>query len=272
MLSITTDYAGMIRWSPEPYLRRIAEAGFSHVHWCHQWNTDFVYAAPEIDQIGRWLKEFGLGLLDLHASHGIEKKWMSVFEYERLAGVELVENRIDMTARLGGDAIVMHATYSPQEDGEKDYSMLQLRRSLDELMPFAAGRQVRVAIENGGFQRIHELLADYPPEFLGLCYDSGHGNFKGGGDGLDNLERLKDRLIAVHLHDNDGTTDQHNPLFSGTVDWPRLARIMAASAYRKCVSMESNMNGFEITDETEFLALSLSTGQRFAEMISAASA
>ena len=44
MLSITTDYAKDVG-DPSPYLRSIAEAGFSHLHWCHQWNTDFLYAA-----------------------------------------------------------------------------------------------------------------------------------------------------------------------------------------------------------------------------------
>jgi sugar phosphate isomerase/epimerase len=47
-------------------------------------------------------------LLDLHGSIGPEKNWASQREYERLAGVELVQNRIEMTAQLGGKVIVMH--------------------------------------------------------------------------------------------------------------------------------------------------------------------
>ncbi|MBI3985597.1 MAG: sugar phosphate isomerase/epimerase [Lentisphaerae bacterium] len=267
MLSMTTDYSGMTHWSPEPYLKRIAEAGFSHVHWCHQWNTDFVYAKPEIAQIDRWLKQYGLKLLDLHASHGVEKKYMSVFEYERLAGVELVKNRLDMTARLGGGVIILHITYSPAQDRHEDLSMEQLRRSLDTLEPYARKRRVRIAIENGTFPRIVELFADYGPGFLGLCYDSGHGNALGGGSGLDHLDRWKERLISLHLHDNDGTADQHKPPFTGTVDWPRLARIIAFSSYDQCVSMESNMNVYPLKDEAAFLALCFENGMRFQRMI-----
>ena len=65
-LSLTTDYA-TDTGNPEPYLKRIAEAGFSHVHWCHHWNTDFLYSPYEIAQIAEWLDDFGLRLLDLHA-------------------------------------------------------------------------------------------------------------------------------------------------------------------------------------------------------------
>jgi sugar phosphate isomerase/epimerase len=86
-------------------------------------------------------------------------------------------------------------------------------------------------------------------------------------DGLDHLESLKDRLISVHLHDNDGASDQHKLLFSGTVDWERLARIMAESAYAKCVSMEVTMGRMGIEDEGVFLAEAFKTGTRFSRMI-----
>jgi hypothetical protein len=35
---------------PEPYLGQIAAADFTHIHWRHQWNTDFLYAEPEVEQ------------------------------------------------------------------------------------------------------------------------------------------------------------------------------------------------------------------------------
>jgi sugar phosphate isomerase/epimerase len=109
MLSITTDYFND-SGNPAPYLRRIAEAGFSHIHWCHHWRSDFLYSDAEIDQISKWLQEFGLQLNDLHGSEGMEKSWVSAQEYRRLAGVELVKNRIYMAAKLGGDVVIMHET------------------------------------------------------------------------------------------------------------------------------------------------------------------
>jgi sugar phosphate isomerase/epimerase len=259
-LSITTDYANVDKGDPSPYLRRIADTGFSHVHWCHHWNTDFVYSRPEIEQIGRWLKDYDLKLLDLHASVGPEKNWFSINEWERQAGAALVRNRIEMTARLGGDAVVMHIPGQPGWE--------PLHRSLDELEPVVSEYGVRIALENGVFEAIDYWLAHYGPDFLGLCYDSGHGNLVQ--DGLDRLDRVKDRLIVVHLHDNDGASDQHRLMFSGTVDWPRLARILAHSAYAKPVSTESNMARTGITDETEFLAQALERDGRLTTMIAEA--
>ena len=297
MLSITTDYASVSTGTPEPYLRRIAEAGFSHVHWCHQWNTDFLYSDAEIDQIARWMRELGLALTDLHGSMGQEKNWGSARDYERLAGVDLVRNRIEMAARLGSDVVIMHLPSEPPEAEQKAPFWSRMRRSLDELDPVARSRRVRLAIENTGrdsFDAIERVFALYGPEVLGLCYDSGHGNVAG--NGLDRLDRAKDRLIAVHLHDNDGSADQHKLVFDGTVDWPRLARILAASPYSagnvaqppsavsgrvgqsaqagapvlhaKPVSMESNLGSYpKGSDEMEHLRKAFEAGTRLTGMI-----
>jgi sugar phosphate isomerase/epimerase len=256
MLSVTTDYVTS-KGDPSPYLRRIADAGFTHLHWCHQWNTDFLYSKWEVDQIERWLKEFGLQLLDLHASVGPEKNWYSEQEYERLSGVELVQNRIDVTSRLGGEVIIMHIP--------KDPECAPLRKSLDALEPYARDHGVRIAVENGDYTVIRRLLSEYDPGFLGTCYDSGHGNMAG--DGLDNLDDCKDRLISLHMNDNDSTGDQHQPIFMGTVDWERLAGIIGGSSYRKCVSMEIVTRNSGIEDETEFLKHAFETGTRFTKMI-----
>jgi sugar phosphate isomerase/epimerase len=157
------------------------------------------------------------------------------------------------------------------EGGGGDDGLTLVRRSLDTLMPFARDHGVRIALENmsvNNFHIIELLLSEYGPDFLGLCYDAGHGNVEG--HGLDYLERVKGRLISVHLHDNDGTGDQHNLLFAGTVDWNRLAGILATSSYEKCVSMELSIRNSGFTDEVAFLQRGFETGTRFAAMIAAA--
>ena len=290
MLSITTDYVHDTG-CPEPYLRDIAGVGFTHVHWCHHWNTDFLYSDSEIDQISAWLGTYGLRVLDIHASHGREKAWASPLEYVRLAGIELVKNRIAMAAALDSDVIILHLPPSiepgartaaaagstdvddsrsnPRADTKSaDPWLTQVCRSLDALAPFARARGVRIGLENMGhddFVRLRQLFSLYGADFVGLCYDAGHGNLDG--QGLIHLEHLKSRLISVHLHDNDGSGDQHKPIFSGTIDWDRLARIIAASAYKKCVSMELSIHSSGFEDERAFLEHAYQTGTTLSTMI-----
>ncbi len=268
LLSVTTDYA-TDKGCPEPALRRIADAGFTHIHWCHQWASDFVYSPAEVDQIRRWMAEYGLEMTDLHASMGPEKNWGSPREYERLAGVELVRNRIEMTARLGADVIVMHMPAGCQEGDEAAWA--RFRRSMDSLEPYAAVHGVRIAIENGGsdasFDTIERVLAMYGPEFAGVCYDAGHGNLFP--CGLERLERVADRLLALHLHDNQGDGDDHNIPYSGTVDWSRLMAIIAKSSYAKWVSEEVSMRKAGIDDEPTFLARAHETAVKLQGLLDA---
>jgi sugar phosphate isomerase/epimerase len=255
-LSIATDYAAD-SGDPSPCLERIARAGFSHVHWCHHWCTDFVYSAPEIDQIERWLHEYSLKMLDLHGPVGPEKDWGSPCEYRRLAGVELVRNRLEMTARLGGDAVVMHP---PQSE---DWDIV--RRSLDALQPACEALGVRIALENGDFRTISRVFDEYDPAFIGLCYDSGHGNLEP--DGLRQLETVAHRLVAVHLHDNDGKSDQHKLPFTGTINWKALARVLADSGYTKCPNLEVTMRRSGFGEGSAFLAAALECGRKFVDLL-----
>lgn len=287
MLSLTSDYAAGTG-DPSPYLRLMAEAGFTHVHWCHQWRSDFLYADSEIEQIGRWLNEFGLKLNDVHGSEGIEKFWYAPEEYARLAGIELVKNRIDFAARLGGDAVVMHVyppTVRPDLASYNDFLFDQIRRSLDDLQAYAVERGVRIALENlidfaateaqvadvtaagDNAELLARLLAAYPPEFLGFCFDSGHAIL--GRDRTDAYAPLFDRLAVLHLHDNDGIDDQHLPVYDGVVKWDRLAGLIAASPYAKPLSFELSINKSGYTEPEAFLAYAIDGCRRFARQVEA---
>lgn len=285
MLSLTSDYI-TDHGDPEPYLRALAEAGFTHVHWCHQWRSDYIYADSEIAQIGRWLQMYGLQLNDVHGSEGIEKFWYAPQEDARLAGIELVKNRVDLAARLGGDAVVMHAyppTVQPELEGYNSYLFDQIRRSLDDLEAYCQARGVRIALENlidfaateagvidtaragDNADLLVRLLAAYAPAFLGFCFDAGHARL--GYDRLAAYAPLFDRLAVLHLHDNDGVADLHLPVGDGVVDWAHVAKLVSASPYAKPISFELSIRHTRFTEAAPFLAYSMPGCQHFADQV-----
>ncbi len=237
-IAINTDFHGS-QCCAEPKLRLIAEANFTHLHWCHEWNSDFLYSKYEIAEIAKWLKKYNLKLLDIHGSTGREKLWFSPEEYRRKSGVELVLNRIRMFAELEGQGgVIMHipkitTAMTPEARTMAKTQYAALKRSLDELMPELEKNNVLIAVENtfsDSFEFIYDLMENYPAEYLGITYDSGHGNIAEA-KGLDLLEKVKDRIQVLHLNDNDHSGDQHQPPFYGNIDWDRMLDILNRSSY-----------------------------------------
>ncbi len=255
-LAINTDFLGSTG-DPAPRLKAIADAGFTHLHWCHQWCTDFFYTPPELHAIAAKLKEYGLTLMDIHGSAGQEKCWFDLDDSRRKAGVLLVKNRLQMLERLGGIGVLMmhipiFTVGMPEEMRAQHRLMLDRQeRSLDELMPVLEKQHAVIAVENGfsdTFESIRELTERYPAERFGITYDSGHGNIAEH-RGLELLAPLRRRIQALHLNDNDTSGDQHQPLFYGTVDWNRMAEILADSGYGRPLSFELAMRNTPFYDK-----------------------
>ena len=92
--------------------------------------------------------------------------------------------------------------------------------------------QLNVAFEN---KRTAECLAyvfdRVQSKRIGFCFDSGHQNCRT--PNVDLLDLYGSRLMALHLHDNEGLTtvegrkDQHRLPFDGTIDWPSTMKKIA---------------------------------------------
>ena len=71
---------------------------------------------------------------------------------------------------------------------------------------------------------------------IGLCFDSGHNHahFK---DELD-LKRFKNKIFAVHLHDNKGELDEHLLPFDGTINWNKVIKDLKDNNYDGPITLE----------------------------------
>ena len=50
---------------------------------------------------------------------------------------------------------------------------------------------------------------------------------------------LKNKILAVHLHDNDQSSDLHLLPFDGTIDWDKLLKHLKNANYQGPVTLES---------------------------------
>ncbi|MGF1678303.1 MAG: sugar phosphate isomerase/epimerase family protein [Candidatus Methylacidiphilales bacterium] len=112
----------------------------------------------------------------------------------------------------------------------------RVRAVLDELVPFAAERGVKLGCEcreeieefpmEGAFTKI---LDSYPEETLGYWHDFGHAARKealGLVDHLRHFQAMAPRMVGCHIHDFKYPNRDHRPLGTGVIRfetfWPSL--------------------------------------------------
>jgi sugar phosphate isomerase/epimerase len=71
---------------------------------------------------------------------------------------------------------------------------------------------------------------------VGICLDFGHAHLDG--DVVDAIETVSEHLIATHVHDNRGRTDDHLMPFDGTIDWPAALTAVQKVGYEGPLVLE----------------------------------
>ena len=284
MLAMTSDFHGISRDSAEirGVLARIARAGFSHIHWCHEFCTPYVYSVYEMLQIKNLCDELGLSVKGVHATTGYQvrnrikncdlKDFVSTNEYNRLAGVELIKNRIGLACILNTDTVVLHFALPElydEDDSRLAASLEPVYRSFDELESYCTTRRIKICIENGGgppslWRYYYDaLFSRYAKEYMGICFDTGHAQLFCRGNIFEYALRYNDRLFMIHADDSIGDRAHLLP-FEGEFDWEGFAPILARSPYQFPVVMEPSLD--ESGDDTAWLKKAFEAGNRFSAM------
>lgn len=117
--------------------------------------------------------------------------------------------------------------------------------SVRTLLKFARKHDVEIAIENvpephpflmksvDDFSRFYDELG----EDVGLTLDIGHANLNN--EIPDFIRRFSDKIVHVHISDNDGTSDSHLGIGYGNIDWKNVAEMVKEVEYNNVVVLES---------------------------------
>lgn len=220
---------------PGPLFSVFSAASFKAVHWCHDWwGEPIFYSSDYAQQVRQLAEHHHLRVADVHGYGGAGGGITYTDELFAAANI----NRAEFASRVGAEAVVLHLPArrleTPQEAIESSISLLRTIRPAFEKL------NVRAAVENlprtahvDGF--FDALLSEFPPSFLGFCYDTGHAVIT---KQSHLLARHVDRLLVTHLHDNDGSGDQHRLPGEGKADWPEIIRTLKGSSYHGTLNLE----------------------------------
>lgn len=201
-------------------LRLMKEAGFNSfmmsIDRNHEKFTD------KLENIVEYCKELGLEIGSAHAPY--KDPDVNEFWKEGVAGDEIEKiyfESLEFAKNHNIKTVVYHLHF------ENNYKLSEVGiKRLERMTAFAENHNINIAVENlYSYDEIDYIFSKISSPNLGFCYDTGHENFLT--PNSDVIFKHGNRLKALHLNDNDGKTDQHATIFTGTVNWDKIASGLA---------------------------------------------
>lgn len=209
-------------------------------------------------------EDAGLTFVDAHAPFGKFTDLICPLPEYREQLVLRQQLAIRIAAQMGVNTVTIHGgndTLWPGLTPEQGHA--NIIAAMERILPTAEECGVTVCIENTWrYCVLPDALLDikehFPTDTLGFCYDSGHANISAkasafpGSSGWESwnflgippqwedhaLEKMLPHIVNCHLHDNDGTRDQHRIPGCGNVDWKHETALLKKAPRLKNIQCE----------------------------------
>jgi len=172
------------------------------------------------------LTSSGVRAHSIHAPFGAQYDISSLDDNVHERGVDSLIDSIELASVTDADKVIVHA--SDVLNGDPSRRMERARGVLREMGVVASESGIVLALENlpPGYlghtpEEIISLLDRTDRGSVGVCFDSGHANMSG--HFAEFASALLPLAVTCHLHDNDGTADQHAFPGYGSIDWCAFA-------------------------------------------------
>jgi len=212
----------------EESIMAIKKAGFNDV-FVQWYDKDWSFTQQQQVDL---CKKLGLNIEFAHLGYqDINNIWLADQKYDCF--VERYIKDIKDCHDNGIDLVIMHLC---SKFVAPIFNPIGLER-FRKIVEYADSIGVKIAFENTKLRGyIGYILDNIPNTNIGICLDLGHYhcNFKD----IWNLNDYKDRILAVHLHDNNGEEDQHLLPFDGTLDFNKGIRLLDELHYNGPTTLE----------------------------------
>lgn len=231
---------------PEDMVKLFATKGWRDLELSTE-HSDMLMCRGEMAAVGREFRSF-IQSQDVRISQGHLWLTADLAGPEQAATIDTLKRWLDLYHAIGITAAVLHpGGHKMRKAGAADSAIRDAQvRGLSMLCDHIAGSAIRICLENGkSAEPLCELIQAVGSGQLGICLDTGHLNIGQPGDQLEFIRRAGGLLKALHIADNDGSSDQHlMPYGRGTVNWRDVVSGLNEIGY-------SGLFNFEIPGENK---------------------
>lgn len=214
--------------TPIQTIDAIKNAGFKNVFV--QW-MDKDWECSQEEQVD-YVKKLGLNIIFAHLGYqNINSIWEEGEIGESL--VKRYKEDIRQCKKHDISMVIMHLTTKYEAPMYNEIGLNRIKQIVD----FAKELDIKVAFENTKIKGYLEyVLQNIDNDNVGICFDAGHCHAHFNDEF--NFEAFKNRILAVHLHDNDKSDDLHLLPFDGTIDWEHTVKNLKQSNYNGPITLE----------------------------------
>lgn len=171
--------------------------------------------------------------------------------------MEVTGKAIALTQELNGKYLVYHYNNMAVLPERREKMLENARKNLHKITGMAKEAGVEVLVENVGvLSRNNAILneREFIEECLGLSnnvlLDIGHA-WCNGWDLEHVISALKDKIVSYHIHNNNGTDDQHKRMHDGTLDFDRFFELYKEYTPKAEIVLEYYLPNQEKLEEIE---------------------
>ena len=216
----------------EEMFRNFKKAGLSAIEVSHSINEHL--EADDFPHFSQWAREYGVQLWSYHLPFMDPKLKFDISEPNTAdATVARFKELIEQGAQAGFGKFIIHPSFEPIGNDEREARMERAKQSLRILADFAGQKGVTLCVENlprtclgRNSAEISELISVHPD--LRVCFDTNHllrENY------VDFIKALGDKIVTVHVSDYDFTDEKHWLPGEGLVDWQLMYQSLRAVGY-----------------------------------------
>lgn len=227
---------------PAVHLPQAVAAGFTAIEFnLFLGPSHYDHKNPEkIRELKRIADDLGIEIWSIHEPNNAACVG-SVNPEGRQAAIDDLRHSLELAAILGAKAIPSHALVHPGYENPVRAQRSIAHDTLLALVPEILASGAKVAIENGfpDTTSVIEAFPALPAEAFGFVIDTGHANIAGGDRDQQRIfEAVGNRMVSLHLNDNNGKSDSHHAPGAGTVTWQPIAAQLRDAGYDGCILWE----------------------------------
>ncbi|MBE7045636.1 MAG: sugar phosphate isomerase/epimerase [Ruminococcaceae bacterium] len=195
-------------------------------------------------ELAKFIKEH-----DFEISQG--HLWLKARICSDAGAIEKLYQWIDLYEAIGIKNMVLHCDQLVESGLSKEERVQKNIEQLKKLSEYIRGRNITICLENlrphmenqpelvdRNADDLLHIIAGIGSDQFGICLDTGHLNLTDKNHG-EFIKKAGTHLKALHIADNEGTTDQHMmPFTRGTVDFVEVVRALRSVDYRGVFNLE----------------------------------